>query len=172
MNYFGAKSKKEILTLHIDLRTILNKAIEVFDFSVIEGIRTAKRQNKLFTANPPRTTLDGYTRKSKHQGRPCRTSLPGKDAHGNAILNSSGEPICSYAVDIVPYKKGINPWDSSELNLRRFYYMMGIIKATAERLLLDGLISHKIRFGLDWDSDEIFTDQSFHDLPHMELVEP
>lgn len=28
----------------------------------------------------------------------------------------------------------------------------------------------KIRWGGDWDGDWIHTDQSFHDLPHFELV--
>jgi peptidoglycan L-alanyl-D-glutamate endopeptidase CwlK len=37
-------------------------------------------------------------------------------------------------------------------------------------LLVEGKISHAIRWGGDWDSDDIFDDQNFDDLPHFELV--
>jgi len=42
--------------------------------------------------------------------------------------------------------------------------------ATAERLYNEGKITHKLRWGGDWDSDKVFDDQNFDDLPHFELV--
>lgn len=68
------------------------------------------------------------------------------------------------AVDIMPYKKGTNAFSSRLTDTFRFYYMMGIIKTVAERLDI------KIRLGMDWDSDDIYSDQNFHDLPHFELI--
>ncbi len=64
----------------------------------------------------------------------------------------------SLAVDVIPY-----PVDWNDKN--RFYYFAGFVKGTAARLGI------KIRWGGDWDSDNEFKDQSFHDLPHFELSE-
>lgn len=63
----------------------------------------------------------------------------------------------SLAVDVVPYPVDWN-------DKARFYQMVGIIKAKAHSLDI------KIRCGADWDSDNDFNDQTFHDLPHIELV--
>jgi len=64
----------------------------------------------------------------------------------------------SKAVDIAPYP--IN-WNDRE----GFVYLAGLIKGIAAA---KGI---KIRWGGDWDSDNDFKDQSFHDLPHFELIE-
>jgi len=150
MYKFGKKSLKQFNTLHKDLQLILNEVIKIYDFSVLEGIRTTKRQQKLF--NSGKSKLDGINKKSKHQGK--------KDKDGN---------IVSFAVDIMPYKKGTNAFSGKKKDIARFYFLMGMVKMTAARLLEEGKISHTVRFGLDWDSDDVFTDNSFDDLPHFEL---
>lgn len=71
--------------------------------------------------------------------------------------HSKHNSIPSLAVDIVPYPE---LWKSK----KKLAHLMGYIKATAERLNI------KIRQGIDWDMDNDFNDQSFHDLPHIELV--
>ena len=70
--------------------------------------------------------------------------------------------VPSMAVDVAPYP--IN-WDDKE----RFYYFAGIVKGVASMLLEQGKISHKIRFGGDWDGDNNLNNQTFFDLPHYEL---
>lgn len=147
MYHYGKRSEKNLATCHPDIQLILREAIKIIDISVIEGHRTLMRQQELFNSVPQRTTLDGIVKKSNHQTDP------------------------SMAVDIVPYKKGYNPFvPASARNAARFYFMMGIIKGIAVRLLELGFITHKVRFGLDWNSNDVFSDQKFHDLPHMELV--
>lgn len=47
---------------------------------------------------------------------------------------------------------------------------MGIFKAIAMRLKSEGNITYGVRFGLDWDGDDTYRDQTFDDLPHAELV--
>jgi len=148
MYSFSKRSKEQLETLHIDLQTLLNEVIKIFDISIIEGYRSLKRQQELFNSKPPKTKIDGVTIIGKHNHKP------------------------SLAADIVPYKKNINPFDNNNRNLARFYYMMGIVKAIASRLKREGKMIHSIRFGLDWNGNEIFTDQSFHDLPHVELIKP
>lgn len=151
MYSFGKKSKKQLDTLHIDLQLILKEIIKYYDFSVLEGIRTTKRQQKLFRKG--RSKLDGINKKSKHQGK--------KDKDGN---------IVSFAVDIMPYAKGTNAFSGKKKDAARFYFLMGMVKMTAKRFLEEGKITHDIRFGLDWDSDNVYTDQNFDDLPHFELI--
>lgn len=73
----------------------------------------------------------------------------------------NGKP--SRAVDVVPY-----PIDWEDRT--RFYYFAGIVMGIAERLKLQGKVSHDIRWGRDWDGDNVFTDQKFNDLPHFELI--
>jgi len=70
----------------------------------------------------------------------------------------SDRPQKVKAVDIIPYPEG---WDAPK---EKFYFMMGIIKGIAES---KGI---KLRFGLDWDSDNEFNDQSFNDFPHIEKL--
>ncbi len=63
----------------------------------------------------------------------------------------------SLAVDLSPYPID---WD----NHRRFYLLAGFMFQAASE------IDVKLRWGGDWDGDWIHTDQSFHDLPHFELL--
>ena len=62
----------------------------------------------------------------------------------------------SQAVDVIPYP--VN-WK----NIRRFYYFGGYVLRTAQELGIE------LRWGGDWDSDNDFNDQRFHDLLHWEL---
>jgi peptidoglycan L-alanyl-D-glutamate endopeptidase CwlK len=68
----------------------------------------------------------------------------------------------SRAVDVGPYYPGEGiPWDDRQ----RFIFFAGYVFGVADDLRIP------VRWGGDWDSDLTFTDQSFHDLPHWELVE-
>lgn len=144
MYKFGSKSKEKLDTCHSDLQKICNEVIKYFDFSILEGERTLEQQQIYFKEG--KSKLDGINKKSKHQSSP------------------------SMAVDIMPYKENTNAFSGKELDTRRFYFMMGVVKMCAIKLLEDGEITHKLRFGLDWDGDDVFDDQNFHDMPHMELV--
>jgi peptidoglycan L-alanyl-D-glutamate endopeptidase CwlK len=65
----------------------------------------------------------------------------------------------SLAVDVAPYPV---KWNDTE----RFYAFGGFVIGTAIQMGLT------IRWGGDWNSNRDFTDQTFHDLPHYELVGP
>ena len=64
----------------------------------------------------------------------------------------------SLAVDVIPY-----PVDWKDFN--RFYFFAGLVKGIASQMGI------KIRMGADWDGDNDFKDQFFHDMPHFELEE-
>lgn len=70
----------------------------------------------------------------------------------------------SKAIDVSPYPI---PEDWGETNCQvkaQFYHFAGYVKRVAEELGI------KVRWGGDWDSDRIFTDQRFNDLVHWELI--
>tara|TARA_Y100001951_G_C11163231_1_gene195977 strand:+ start:221 stop:613 length:393 start_codon:yes stop_codon:yes gene_type:complete len=75
MPYFGKRSKKHLETCDKRLQKVLNEVIKYVDCSVIEGHRSAERQNKLF-----------------EEGR-TKVKYP----HGRHNSNPSR------AVDVVPY---------------------------------------------------------------------
>jgi len=62
----------------------------------------------------------------------------------------------SLAVDVVPYPVDWN-------DTKRFYHFGGLVVGIAAAMGID------IRWGGNWDGDNEFNDQSFHDLPHFEL---
>ena len=151
MYAFGKRSRDNLDTCHKDIIAICEELIKFYDFSVIEGLRTQERQQQLFREG--KTKIDGVTKKGRHQG----------EVHNGKLV--------SMAVDIIPYKKGTNPFDNNEKERARFYFMMGAVAAIAERLFDEGKITHKVRFGLDWAGTHVYTDNSFDDLPHFELVQ-
>jgi hypothetical protein len=55
-------------------------------------------------------------------------------------------------------------------NLKRFKYMYEVMKRTADRLVMDELVSCKFRFGADFNMDGNLTNDKFIDLPHVEMV--
>lgn len=69
----------------------------------------------------------------------------------------------SHAVDIVPYPVPKDWGANDPMELARFYYLAGVMKCTASWLEID------IRFGGDWNSNDIFSDNRFNDLLHYEL---
>ena len=147
MYSFSAKSADRLNTCHPDIRLIMEELINIYDCSILEGLRTTEQQQAYFKDG--KSTLDGVNQLSKHQD------------------DGSG---LSRAIDVMPYKKGTNAFSGDEKDHRRFYFMMGLVRAISERLLKEGKIIHKVRFGLDWDSDDVYTDQNFDDMPHFELV--
>lgn len=142
MSYsFGRRSHNKKITCHKDMQLILDEAIKVYDFTILEGSRTLETQQEYFAQG--KSKLDGVNQKSKHQ--------------------TSEEQPLSLAADIAPY-----PIDWNDKN--RFYFLAGIMKASAAKLLEQGKITHQLRWGGDWDSDNDFKDQTFFDLPHFELI--
>ena len=65
MYKFGEKSLSRLKTCHPDIQVILNELIKIYDFNIIEGIRSTQRHQELFNAN--KSKLDGIIKKSKHQ---------------------------------------------------------------------------------------------------------
>lgn len=129
MYSFGKKSKKQLSTVSPDLQRVLQDAIKFVDFSIIEGHRSIDRQKELFKEGV--TQIDGEKDLSYHNARP------------------------SLAVDIIPYKKGLNPFDGSEESEFLFLKLSRQIFISAKKCKVN------IYWGGHW--------VNFNDLPHWEL---
>lgn len=96
---FGASSTKQRSTCHPVWQEILDKAIEIYDFTVLEGHRNEARQTKLYKSGS--------------------SKLPYPLSYHNKV-DSEGSPK-SEAVDIAPFPLY---WDSDR---EQFLILAGII---------------------------------------------
>lgn len=79
--------------------------------------------------------------------------------------NSKHNENPSMAVDAVPYPVD---WEDHE----RMMYFAGYVIGVAVQLFGEGRISHRVRWGGDWDRDTEVKDNRFRDLAHFELYRP
>ena len=142
MPSFSSSSLEKLDTCDIDLQKLFNEVVKYFDCIILEGTRTTERQKWLFDTG--KSKIDGVHSKSKHNYTPSK------------------------AVDVAPYFDTVPHirWNDS----KSFYFFAGKVIGISKVLFDDGIISHKIRWGGDWDSDGDLSDQSFNDLVHFELL--
>jgi len=140
MPIFAQTSSSRLATCDRDIQTIFMEVVKFYDCSIIEGHRTAERQNKHWQKGRDNdiitdkgkvvTYKDGYNKKSKHQGYP------------------------STAVDVTPYP---SMWKDKQ----EFQKLAAIVKWVQDMLYDQGRISSKLEWGGDW--------KSFLDMPHWQL---
>ena len=149
MPSFGRGSQTKLATCHVFLQRLFQRVVIDYDCVVIEGHRGEQAQNRAFESGASKLKFPN----GNHNAYP------------------------SNAVDVAPYDvnlKAIN-WNTKVMaggaldrealaNYARFYHFAGLVKGMA---LLMGIT---IRWGGDWDGDNYFTDQTFNDLVHFELV--
>lgn len=166
---FSERSLRRLYTCHRFIRLTLFEVIRFYDLSILEGIRSIERQQELY--HQGRSKLDGIVKKSKHQGHIVDEEFAGIDySTGEILRDDKGNPIASLACDIMPYKQGTNAFSGDPKDNARFYHMQGIVRGVFEELKNRGKVDGELRFGIDWDRDDIYTDQTFDDLPHFELI--
>ncbi len=138
---FSKRSKEKLSTCHPDLIKIANKAIELSRIDF--GISEGNRSLKRQKElyDQGKSKVDGIRKRGKHNHSP------------------------SLAFDIYAYTGGKVSWETKHL-----CYLGGFIIGLSEKMLEDGEITHRLRWGGNWDMDgEIISDQTFQDLPHFEL---
>ncbi|MEQ8628093.1 hypothetical protein [Ekhidna sp.] len=144
MSYqFGNTSLERLETCDQDLIYIMDYAIR---YSPIDfGIAEGHRskERQKELFDEGKSRIDGVTKMGKHNFNP------------------------SLAADIYAWVNGKASWDRDHLNV-----IAGVIIAVSEMLFDDGVTTHRLRWGGNWDGDgEVISDQSFMDLPHFELIE-
>lgn len=153
---FGRNSTKNLNEVEKDLQLIFRESLldSPFDFGVHEGHRPVAEQQALYaqgrtTPGEIVTFIDGVNKKSAHNYSPSR------------------------AVDIhvtIPGRKDLT-WDKDHILV-----IAGVIIATANRLYREGKTKHVIRWGGNWDRDQIIVtkdeNERFFDPIHFELATP
>ena len=99
-----------------------------------------------------------------HRGHDRQTMLFQKGNSQVEWPDSKHNAMPSMAADVTPYPI---VWEDDG----RFYFFAGWVFCVAAKLLEEGKITHKLRYGGDWDADTYTDDQDFNDLVHFELVE-
>jgi len=139
---FGKSSLAKKKTIHCELEAILEMAILR---SMIDfGISEGRRSlaRQKELYDQGLSKIDGIKKKGKHNMNP------------------------SMAVDIYAFVNG-----KASYELHDMCYLAGVITGVASALYNKGIITHKVRWGGNWDMDGvIIKDQTFQDLCHFELV--
>ena len=153
MSSYSSHSIDQLKGVHPDLGKVMYHVLDQynFDHKIVEGGRSDQTQIDYYAQGRTKpgkiiTHIDGVLKRGKHQ----------KQDDG-----------FYHAVDAYPY-----PIDLSQrrTSVARFYFFAGLVKAANYELLQAGKITHRIRWGGDWNSNNIFSDQSFHDTPHFEII--
>lgn len=162
LNHFGRKSRASLDTCQKDLVKIHETAIILcpYDYGIHEGGRTVKTQQRYFDTKKTKLNPKAY---------PSPEDLARVATH--IIIEGSKKYGKSRGTDMhlaVKYKGKSLAWDRDHL-IALANYIIGV----ADCLFLMGVISHRLRWGGNWDKDGvILKDQSFDDLPHLELYVP
>lgn len=152
MATFGESSKNKLATCEKDLQTIFNKVVENFDNTIVYGHRTPEEQMELFKQG--RAFINGsWVIVDKSKVVTFKDGTKEKSNHNY---------YPSHAVDATPF-----PIDWKDH--KRLYYFAGIVMGVARQLKEEGKITHDLRWGGDWDSDNDMKDQTFMDDCHFEL---
>jgi peptidoglycan L-alanyl-D-glutamate endopeptidase CwlK len=140
MPKFGKTSNARLSTCHPDLQLIFNTAIKTVECSIFCGHRNKSKQNKAYDDQLSQVQWPD----SKHNALP------------------------SMATDAGPYFIELNNTDWEDK--KAFAVFAGYCMRVADELLEKALITHRLRWGGDWDGDGRTLDETFVDLPHFELV--
>lgn len=141
MNYiWSSYSLKRRASCCQEIQVLFDKVLIEVDCKYEYGYRSKAEQNRLYILK--------------------RTKVKWPDSMHNTYP--------SLAADVIPYPViWPNIKDTIEkysLDLGRLYMFVGYVKGVAFELGIP------IRAGADWDNDFQVSDQTFHDLPHFELI--
>ena len=147
--YLGENSRKRLDTCHPDIQLVVEEGLKAsqVDFGVACGHRPVSEQQALYAQGRTEpgqivTYVDGVNKKSDHNYNPSR------------------------AVDLYAWVNGKALWSERYLT-----YIAGVLTATAARLYAEGRISHRWKWGANWDRDgQIVSDHGFVDYPHHAIV--
>ena len=143
MGYIFSKSSlKELDSCHPDLKLIACTALQSSQVDFKITEGHRTRERQNELYKEGLTTIDGIKKKGKHNYSPSR------------------------AFDIAVVTGSQLSWDRGSL-----IFLAGVILSVGSSLYVTGAVSHKLRWGGNWDGDGIIIkDQNFIDLPHFELL--
>lgn len=103
------------------------------------------------------TILDG------HRGKIEQNKVYNEGNSQVQYPNSKHNKMPAMATDFVSYPI---KWDDRE----QHYFTAGMVMGIAEVLYHQDIITHRVKFGGDWNQNDIVSDETFKDLFHIELI--
>jgi len=159
---WSTRSRAVLKTLHPDLQKIANLAIQrtTVDMVLVEGARTIASQRAYFKDGLSKINPDAY----ESETALCKVAKHITITEHPLYEYSRALDFCAYA-----FHKGKNySYDPTHL-----VYISTVIEQCGKELYNKGIIDHVIRTGINWSMDGVLKyDQSFLDMPHVELYKP
>lgn len=161
---YGAHSVGQRATLHPHLQNIFDSVLDMHDFRIEIGARTAQQQQDAFTGNPQTSKLPGF--------------VDGKEA--DFPHKPRGPEHRSWAVDVWPYVDGkrldANIFGKDSWETGRWTYFVGLVEAISRdyfrTVFLQTNEQFRLRWGGNWNRDAKILDDSdrrFVDAYHFEM---
>lgn len=161
MNKYSERSQKELSTCCRDLKTIFTNVLRTYDHTIIYGRRSKEQQDEL------------YARGRKLEEGEWLVVDKGKiityKQWPNSKHNVSNPMDLSVALDAAPYINGRLINGDQKKDYEQIYHFVGFVQGVADMLYRQGIVSHKLRSGADWNDNRDIKDQTFNDLMHFEL---
>ena len=158
MPSFGQRSIENLNTCDKRIQLVLNKAIEVIDFSVICGHRGKEAQQLAYKEH--RSTKQWPDSKHNRDPSPAVDIWPyyaGQDWKNEIWLTDMAVMEAIDHMDKTKARKALE-------TIKRWHYTIGFIIGVGHS------IGIPLRSGGDWDKDFKFDDHRLIDLPHLELI--
>jgi peptidoglycan LD-endopeptidase CwlK len=150
---FGARSRAQLATCDPRIVTLFENVVPGYDCTILQGARTPAEQAENVRKGVSKT-LD-----SKHVTDESHPLARAGDAAPSPIVWPDESVLAVLPADV---RAKVRAYVHT---VGRFYHFAGYVQAKAEALGL------QIRWGGDWDGDRDFSDQTFDDLDHFEVVE-
>lgn len=148
MSYNFTKQEEEMINkLHPDLRLIIITAAFFISIRIAKSTIRTEQEQAEFVKKGLSKTMESY-----HLPR----TFP---EFGNKAF------VCAF--DGLPLFEG-GKIDYNDVGA--FCYFAGFIMATADFLFREGKITHKLRWGGDWNKNHRTNDERFKDLGHFEMI--
>lgn len=159
MPEFGRASKERLAGVCREGEEILCDAIQIIDFSIIETVRSKKKQDHYYSAGA--STLKWP--ESKHNTTKDRPKAEAWDVwpYVSRYGALSGHPD---QIKMIAEKENCSIPDAKEFAYKAFARVAGVMEACGYAR------GYRVRWGGDWDGDGNMLDQNFNDLPHFEIV--
>lgn len=153
----GETSRKRLDTCDPILIHVLTVASCITNFTVVCGHRGMEEQTEAFMKKLSKTPWP----QSKHNAMPSQAvDIAPYDPQFKILWGTEQQ----YAT--IANVNGVSLVDARRWVWQRYAHMMGVVKGVAAVLYPDVVL----RWGNDWDSDENYLDQTFVDMPHIEVV--
>lgn len=147
MNILTKPEEIMLQQLHPDLQCIFLEVLKTLQYRIASSTIRTKEQQAIFVANGVSKTLNSY--------------------HLPRVFKELGNKEYVCAIDILPlFENSIIDYKDTGA----FCFYAGFIMCTADMLYSKNIITHRLRWGGDWNNNYRTLDEKLKDYGHFELV--